>query len=426
MAYVAIQKNKMFKRGVIIANLTNLVIAVLLSGCAFGGVIITQSWSLFEGSIFSWEITPNQFYVTLNCSSTSKKFLGFCNNALKNINGSLSNVLMAICSPPEKYDFLSQSCDDAVTVTNYLNIVYLILLGSASTIILSVIFLMIYSKGFKVDVNNGNLNKSKNSKSDNGNSEVILKTKPFIGLGVVSVLLNIIALIGVCLSSVIVIYLSHIIPNLIAFNSDIPMFNISSYSNSLGWGFYLLLLANSLLTIHILALVDSIRMAKNLWNLSVDIKNRAAGEVCVRKEHGSGKVVPDKYFISNLGATFEPKGLSGGNNNTCLYNAPGSTFLPNTSDQTQHLLQNSGNVTIGGVATPQLQFGMPSSQQMYPKIGDKPLNAPRSVWGFFPISLLPRYNPYNHGMQHQICMHGQSCHGCSNHFHNNHHHFNNF
>ena len=218
--------------------------------------MITQNWSLFEGSIFSWEITPNKFNVTLNCSSSSKRFMGFCNNALKNMNGDLSNILNAICSPPEKYDFLSQSCDDAIIVTKYLNIIYLTLLGSASTIILSVIFLMIYSKGFKVDINDGN-----------SNNEIILKTKPFIGLGVVSVLLNIVALVGVCVSSVIVIYLSHIMPNLIAFSSDIPMFNIESHSNSLGWGFYLLLLSNSLLIVHIMALVDSIRMAKKLWNL---------------------------------------------------------------------------------------------------------------------------------------------------------------
>ncbi|KAH8741260.1 3 transmembrane region protein [Cryptosporidium ryanae] len=384
--------------------------------------MITQSWSLFEGSLFSWEITPNQFYVTLNCSSTSKKFLNFCNNALKDINGGLSNVLKAICSPPEKYDFLSQSCEDAVVVTNYLNIVYLTLMGSSSAIILSVIFLMIYSKGFKVDINDGSINKNKSSKCDNGN-EVILKTKPFIGLGVVSVILNVIALIGVCLSSVIVIYLSHIIPNLIAFNSEIPMFNISSHSNSLGWGFYLLLLSNSLLIIHILALVDSIRMAKNLWNLSVEIKNKAAREVRTYQGHGSGNAVPDKYFISNLSSPSETKGLSSGNHSACVYNAPGSAFLPNNPDQTQHLLQNANNAAIGGVATPQLQFCMPS-QQVYPKIGDRPLNAPRSVWGFFPISLLPRYNPYNYGMQQQICMHDQSCHGY--HAQNNHNHFHNF
>ena len=379
--------------------------------------MITQNWSLFEGSIFSWEITPNKFNVTLNCSSSSKRFMGFCNNALKNMNGDLSNILNAICSPPEKYDFLSQSCDDAIIVTKYLNIIYLTLLGSASTIILSVIFLMIYSKGFKVDINDGN-----------SNNEIILKTKPFIGLGVVSVLLNIVALVGVCVSSVIVIYLSHIMPNLIAFSSDIPMFNIESHSNSLGWGFYLLLLSNSLLIVHIMALVDSIRMAKKLWNLSVDIKNKAASELHIRRQLASNNAIPDKYFVSNFNSqSSERKALNGGGeSNFC--NVTGSAFLQSPSDKTQNLIQNSNNLAFdkgtGGIATSSSLYPISPSQQLYPKVGNKPVNAPRSVWGFFPINLLPLYNPYNHGMQHRICVHDQGCHGCHNFTHNNpHHHF---
>ncbi|KAJ1611007.1 putative tRNA synthetase class II [Cryptosporidium canis] len=228
------------------------------TGCAFGGVMLVQNWTMFDGVLLSWELTPSQLYITLNCSSRSKQFIGFCVNGIKEIHGGLSNVVQAICSPPARYGFLEKSCDDAVALTGSLNLVFLALLASASAVILGVVFLMLYSRSFKVDT----------ARPESASSEIILKSRPRIGLAVVSIVFNILALLGVCLSTVLIIYLSQSLRDILSFTSDTPVFTIEPSTGSLGWGFYLLLLANSLLVVHILALVDSTRMAKRLWRLS--------------------------------------------------------------------------------------------------------------------------------------------------------------
>ncbi|OII75238.1 uncharacterized protein cubi_03717 [Cryptosporidium ubiquitum] len=375
---------------------------------------------MFDGVLLSWELTPKQLFVTLNCSSRSRRFLGFCNNGIKEISGSFANVVQAICVPPIKYQFLANSCDSVLSMTNYLNLIYLVLLASASVVIIGIVFLMLYSRSFKVDNNN----------TDPINSEVILKSKPRIGLAVASILFNILALLGVCFCSVLVIYLSQSSQNLLSITSDIPIFNIVPHSSSLGWGFYLLLLANSLLIVHILALLDSARMAKRLWKFSQEVMDKFA-----KKQHSEIVIkntnrVPDKFFVHS----FSPSSIEiEGSQNT------GSTFLPSSGVIGSRIQApiNSEN-QIHCQYMPMIQTQPPSpvshiqtqnqvqSQQLYPRIGNTP--ATRSVWGFFPINLLPRFNPYNSGMGNIVNNCGDHhCYGhqrCNHHHHHHHHHHN--
>ncbi|CUV08040.1 unnamed protein product [Cryptosporidium hominis] len=393
----------MFKRGVITANLANLVIAILLSGCAFGGVMLVQNWTMFDGVILSWELTPSQLYITLNCSSRSKRFLGFCVNGIKEIHGSFANVVQAICNPSEKYKFLTNSCEDAISLTNYLNIIYFVLLASASVSIFGVAFLMLYSRSFKVEDN----------KTSCKTSEVILKSKPRIGLAVVSILFSILALLGVSFCSILVIYLSQSLQDILSFSSDVPIFTIEPFKGSLGWGFYLLLLANSLLIVHILALVDSTRMAKNLWLFSQEIMESNAAkhsEIVIKNTNK----IPEKFFVHS----FPPSSIeSQGPQNT------GSTFLPNSG-----VVGSRIQVPITSEDQSHCQY-MPlvQNQQLYPKISNTP--STRSVWGFFPVNLLPRFNPYNSGMPNFMNNYGDHhCHrhqGCNHHHHHHHHHHHN-
>ncbi|KAH8583485.1 3 transmembrane region [Cryptosporidium sp. chipmunk genotype I] len=406
----------MFKRGVIIANLANLVIAILLSGCAFGGIMLVQNWIMFDGVLLSWELTPSQLFITLNCSSRSKRFMSFCVNGIKGIHGNFVNVVQAICNPPEKYKFLASSCEEVISLTNYLNIIYLVLLVSASVVIFGIIFLMIYSRSFKVEDNN----------TDSKNFEVILKSKPRIGFAVVSILFNILALLGVGFCTVLVIYLSQSLQDILSFTSDVPMFTIEPYKGSLGWGFYLLLLANSLLTVHILALVDSTKMAKRLWIFSQEIMDNSAtkqySEIVIKNTNK----IPDKFFVHSL----SPSSMKAqGSQST------GSTFLPSSgvvgsriqapitnesqpNCQYMPLIQNQPQIQT------QTQTTLLQNQQLYPRISSTP--ATRSVWGFFPINLLPRFNPYNSGMTNFMNSYGNHhCHGhegCNHHHHHHYHH----
>ncbi|KAF7458827.1 3 transmembrane region protein [Cryptosporidium felis] len=349
--------------------------------------MVIQNWILFDGVLLSWEFTPSQLFITLNCSSRSKRFLGFCVNGLKEIHGSFENVVRAVCHPSEKYDFLSNSCDDALAVTRYLNLVYLALLGSASMTILGVVFLMIYSRSFEVD-------KMKYS-------EVILKSKPRTGLAVTSILFNVLALLGVCFSSVLVIYTSQIVPSILAFTSDVPMFNIEPYGNSLGWGFYLLLLATSLLVVHILALVDSARMAKKLWSFSKEVEKCSppGGSALVVKNANRAQ---DSFFVQ------------GGRSQKA-----GSAFLPSPQTDGAIQLPFSAEEQTFTRYSPMTQI---PQAQLHPRIASAP--ATKSVWGFFPISMLPRFNPYNSGMGWLAGGHGH-LHGCGGghgHAHHHHHH----
>ncbi|KAJ1606125.1 3 transmembrane region protein [Cryptosporidium canis] len=409
----------MFKKGVVIANLASLVIATLLAGCAFGGVMLVQNWVMFDGVLLSWELTPNQLYITLNCSSRSKQFIGFCVNGIKEIHGGLSNVVQAICNPPARYGFLEKSCDDAVALTGSLNLVFLALLASASAIILGVVFLMLYSRSFKVDT----------ARPESASSEIILKFRPRIGLAVVSIIFNILALLGVCLSTVLIIYLSQSLRDILSFTSDTPVFTIEPSSGSLGWGFYLLLLANSLLVVHILALVDSTRMAKRLWRLSQEVSHSSTlqdqSEIVIKNTNRA----PEKFFIHS----FSPSSMEVGGPSHNV----GSTFMPSPGvaggrAQTPGLREDQSRTPYvplipSSAPTPIPYQINPSDQQVYPKISNAP--ATRSVWGFFPMDLLPRLNPYNYGMGQFLGAHGaakcQGSHGCGHHHHHHHHHHRN-
>lgn len=382
--------------------------------------MLVQNWIMFGGVLLSWELTPSQLYITLNCSSRSKRFMGFCSNGIKEIHGNFSNVVHAVCNPLAKYDFLASSCEDIISLTNYLNLVFLVLLASASAVILGIVFLIFYSRTFQVD-------SSKSSGSVG--SEVILKSKPRIGLAVVSILLNILALLGVCFSTVLVIYMSQSLHGILSFKSEIPMFNIEPFNNSLGWGFYLLLLANSLLIVHILALVDSARMAKRLWKFSQEITNgsllKQHSEIVIKNTSKA----PEKFFVNSLSpSSMETEGSQ---------QHTGSTFLPGPGmlggraqapviSESQPYAGQYMPLVQSPSPTPVISKIPDQNKQLYPRIGNTPVTTTKSVWGFFPVSLLPRFNPYNFGMGDPYSSrcgvnHCHGHHGCNKRHHHHHH-----
>ncbi|KAL7066967.1 hypothetical protein ACR3K2_25290 [Cryptosporidium serpentis] len=337
----------MFKKGIFIANLSNILILILLLATTFGGTLLSHNWLLYEGVLLSWDFVAYKLLITLNCSSQSKKFLKFCHRGLKQIHGDFANVVSGICTPPSKYEFLNQACNDVKVITILLNIVFIILISSSVILTLSMLLWFIYSKSIYTL-----------ERMNNGIKETVLTSPPKLSLAYIVLVLNWIVIIAISIACVIVFFCSDILPSILVFHSPSPIYTIESLDGSLSWGFYLIIFTVALLIIHNIALADSLVLIKSIrdqkynQNSQLDSKSVCTEEIASISLNKQGKffITNSRPILNNINSS--PSPIFGNQPGTCK-------FQPLTPPNTR---------------------------------------SPKSIWAFYPINNLPSYNPYNIGL----------------------------